>query len=304
MENKFIADATGRLDKIIENKLKNLSRSYIQKLIKEGFVLVNGKVIEKPSHKIKANDLIVVKEKKPEKLEVGKEDKPIKIVYEDEYLLVIDKEAGLTVHPVGRKTTNTLVNRLLYHVEDLSQIGGVIRPGIVHRLDRDTSGLMVVAKTDTAHRTLSEMLKRHEIKRRYICLVKGNFKETFGTINLPLKREQGTTKMRVSIMGKEAITHFKVLETIGPYTLLQIELETGRTHQIRVHMAHIGHPLIGDTLYGKKDKNIDLERQFLHSYEISFKHPIINKELRFTSELPEDLKETLWELRKKWKKKQ
>ncbi|BAL81341.1 RluA family pseudouridine synthase [Caldisericum exile] len=303
MENKFVVERTDRLDKVIEDKLPNLSRSYIQKLIKEGYVLVNGSIVEKPSHKVKVNDIVEVKEKEAEVLQVEKEDKPIKIVYEDEYLLIIDKEAGLTVHPVGSKTTNTLVNRLLYHIEDLSQIGGIIRPGIVHRLDRDTSGLMVVAKNDTAHRALSEMLKRHEIKRKYICLVKGNFKEKVGIINLPLKREQGTTRMRVSVMGKEAITHFKVLESIGPYTLLQVELETGRTHQIRVHMAHIGHPLVGDTIYGKRDKNINLERQFLHSYEISFKHPIIDKELRLVSELPCDLKKVLWELREKWKKK-
>ena len=303
MDNKIVASTSDRLDKVLENALPQMSRSYIQKLIKEGFVSVNGNVIEKPSHKVKEGDSIKVREKPPEVLNVEKEDKPLKVVYEDKYLLIIDKEAGVTVHPVGKKTTGTLVNRLLYHVEELSQIGGVIRPGIVHRLDRDTSGLMVVAKEDTAHRALSEMLKKHEIKRRYICLVKGTFKERTGTINLPLKREQGTTKMRVSVMGKEAITHFKVLEAIGPYTLLQVELETGRTHQIRVHMAHIGHPLVGDTVYGKRDKNINLERQFLHSYEISFIHPIIGKELRFVSQLPNDLKEVLFDIREKWKKK-
>lgn len=303
MESKFVALHTGRLDKIVEEKFPEFSRSYIQKLIKEGYVSVNGKTVEKPSHKVKENDLVEVREKPEEVLAVEKEDKPLKIVYEDKYLLVIDKEAGLTVHPVGKKTSGTLVNRLLYHVEDLSQIGGVIRPGIVHRLDKDTSGLMVVAKEDSAHRALSEMLKKHEIKRRYICLVKGNFKERVGTINLPIKREQGTTRMRITVMGKEAITHFKVLETIGPYTLLQVELETGRTHQIRVHMAHIGHPLVGDTVYGKKDKNVELERQFLHSYEISFIHPIIGKKIRFVSELPTDLKEVLFKLREKWKKK-
>jgi len=302
MENRFEAKENSRLDKAIESNT-SFSRSYIQKLIKEGYVSVNDKIVLKPSFKVKVGDSIVVKEKEKEFLKIEKEDKPLNIVYEDPYLLVVNKEANLTVHPVGSKTTDTLVNRLLYHVKDLSTIGGVVRPGIVHRLDRDTSGLMLVAKEDTTHRLLSEMLKKHEIKRKYICLVKGNFKERFGTINLPIKREQGTTKMRISVLGRPAITHYRVLETIGPYTLLAVELETGRTHQIRVHMAHIGHPLVGDNLYGKLDKAIPLNRQFLHSYEISFNHPIINKKLRFVSMLPTELKSVLEELRKKWKKK-
>lgn len=302
MENRFKVEEAGRLDKVVESKLE-YSRNYLQTLIKEGFVFVNGKKVLKPSFKVKPRDEIIIKEKEKESPEITYENKDLKIVYEDQYLVIIDKEAHLTVHPVGSKTKDTLVNRLLYHVKDLSTIGGTSRPGIVHRLDKDTSGLMIVAKDDTTHKLLSDMLKNHEIEKKYICLVKGNLKEKCGTINLPIKRIPGTTKMKISIYGRSAITHYKLIETIGPYSLLSVKIETGRTHQIRVHMAHIGHPIVGDTLYGKADKNIKIDRQFLHSYEISFKHPIINKNMRFCSALPGELKVVLDDLRMKWKKK-
>lgn len=302
MENRFKVEEAGRLDKVVESKLE-YSRNYLQTLIKEGFVSVNGKQVLKPSFKVKPGDEIVIKEKEKEAPEITYENKDLKIVYEDQYLVIIDKEAHLTVHPVGSKTKDTLVNRLLYHIKDLSTIGGTLRPGIVHRLDRDTSGLMIVAKEDTTHKLLSDMLKNHEIEKKYICLVKGNLKEKWGTINLPIKRIPGTTKMKISVYGRSAITHYKLIETIGPYSLLSVKIETGRTHQIRVHMAHIGHPIVGDTLYGKADKNIKIDRQFLHSYEISFKHPIINKNMRFFSMLPKELKVVLDDLRMKWKKK-
>ena len=302
MDRKYKATTEERLDKVLETLIEK-SRSYIQTLIKEGYVSVNGTITTKPSTKLRKGDVIEVKEKLETPITVEKEDKPLNILYEDQYLIVIDKEANLTVHPAGKNTTGTLVNRLLSHTENLSQLGGITRQGIVHRLDKDTSGVMLVAKDDETHKKLSEMFKNHEIKRKYISLVKGNFKEKRGTIDIGIKRIENSTKMKVSALGKPAITHYKVLETIGPYTLLQVELETGRTHQIRVHMAYIGHPVVGDPLYGKKDKNIPLERQFLHSYEIRFNHPIIGKDMRFVSMLPRDLRAFLKELREKWKKK-
>jgi len=300
MEKTFKADSKIRLDSFLKEKTGK-SRSSLQRLIKEGYTKVNGKEV-KPSYVLNKGDIVYYSEKKPVELKIKKEEKPLKIVYEDENLLIIDKEAGLIVHPVGSKTTSTLVNRLLFNVKDLSGIGGVIRPGIVHRLDRDTSGLMVVAKNDVTHIKLSEMLKEHLIKRKYIALVRGIIHEKRGTINIPIKKKLGETKMKVSILGKEAITHFKTLEIIGNYTLVQIQLETGRTHQIRVHFAHLGHPLIGDYVYGGKEREIKLSRQFLHSYEISFTHPIIGRQIRAVSELPEDLKETLKKIREKWKR--
>jgi len=303
MENTFEVDSSGRLDQFLATQTKK-SRSFVQKLIKGSYVSVNNKVIAKPSHALKPGDKVSYLELKPVELSIEKDDRPIHIVYEDQYLLIVDKEAGLTVHPVGKKVQGTLVNRLLYSVKDLSGIGGVMRPGIVHRLDKDTSGLMVVAKNDEAHMQLSQMLKEHSIKRKYLALVKGNFKERKGTINLPIKRKQGETKMTISVRGREAITHYRVIDTIGPYSLLDVELETGRTHQIRVHFSHIGHPLVGDQMYGSKNtKELALERQFLHSYEISFIHPIIKKRIFAVSYLPQDLIKTLRVVREQWKSK-
>jgi 23S rRNA pseudouridine1911/1915/1917 synthase len=303
MANTFKVESSERLDHFLAEQSKK-SRSFVQKLIKDGFVFVNGKMKSKPSYTLKPGDSVYYEEPPPIEMVIEKDSRPINIVYEDEYLLIVDKEAGLTVHPVGSRLQDTLVNRLLYFVKDLSGIGGVMRPGIVHRLDKDTSGLMVVAKNDEAHIKLSQMLKEHSIKRKYIALVKGNFKEHTGIINLPIKRKQGETKMKISVLGREAITHYKVLETIGPYSLLEVELETGRTHQIRVHFSHIGHPLVGDPLYGSKTpKEITLNRQFLHSYEISFIHPIIGDRIFAVSHLPKDLFKTLNEIRKKWKSK-
>ncbi len=300
MEKTFRAETSERIDHFLAGKTEK-SRSFIQKLIKEGFVKVNGKIV-KPSHILQPEDNVSYDEPPPVELKIKKDSKPIKIVYEDRFLLVVDKEAGLTVHPVGSHISDTLVNRLLYSVKDLSGIGGVMRPGIVHRLDKDTSGLMVVAKDDEAHIKLSAMLKEHSIKRKYIALVKGNFKEKSGVINLPIMRKQGETKMTISVAGREAITHYKVLETIGPYSLLEISLETGRTHQIRVHFTYIGHPLVGDPMYGgKASKEIALNRQFLHSYEIRFIHPIIGKEVRAYSSLPQDLLDVLKMIRERWK---
>jgi len=302
-EHILRASKRERIDIFLSEKLE-YTRSYLQRLIKEGYITVNGETV-KSSYVLKKNDLIKIEEKPPVKLNLLKENKPLKIIYQDEYLAVVDKEAGIIVHPVGGKRENTLVNRLLFHLSDISEIGGVIRPGIVHRLDKDTSGLLVVAKTNEAHLKLSELLKTHRIERKYIALLKGHLDNRKGTINLPIDRKGGgEIKMQVSPFGRRAITHYRVIEEIGPYTLVSVKLETGRTHQIRVHFAYIGHPVAQDHLYGGKvSEDITLSRQFLHAYEISFIHPIIGKRIIVYSMLPDDLQEALRELRDKWKKK-
>jgi 23S rRNA pseudouridine1911/1915/1917 synthase len=301
MEKIFRVEKSIRLDIFLANETSK-SRSYIKKLIKEGKVSVKNIIVVKPSFLLENGDFIKIQELEPKKLHLQSENKPLEIVYEDDYLLIINKEAGLMVHPVGNKTEGTLVNRLLFHIKNLSNIGGVLRPGIVHRLDKDTSGLMVVAKTEEAHIKLSEMLKEHKIKRKYLALVKGKIKEKKGTINLPIKRKSGETKMTISAFGRRAVTHYKKLDEIGPFTLLEIRLETGRTHQIRTHLSYIGHPIVGDLVYGGKTKELPLKRQFLHSYEISFNHPIIEKEIKAFSMLTFDLLNTLHILREQWKK--
>jgi 23S rRNA pseudouridine1911/1915/1917 synthase len=301
MEKTFRVEKSIRLDIFLANETSK-SRSYIKKLIKEGKVSVKNIIVVKPSFLLENGDFIKIQELEPKKLHLQSENKPLEIVYEDDYLLIINKEAGLMVHPVGNKTEGTLVNRLLFHIKNLSNIGGVLRPGIVHRLDKDTSGLMVVAKTEEAHIKLSEMLKEHKIKRKYLALVKGKIKEKKGTINLPIKRKSGETKMTISAFGRRAVTHYKKLDEIGPFTLLEIRLETGRTHQIRTHLSYIGHPIVGDLVYGGKTKELPLKRQFLHSYEISFNHPIIEKEIKVFSMLTFDLLNTLHILREQWKK--
>ncbi len=303
MEKILTADKKERLDKFLSENL-SYTRSFIQKIIKKGVVKVNGSPVLKPSFKLNTGDKVQVGEIKNEPLHIKKENKPLKILYEDKYLLVVDKPAGLTVHPVGSKNTDTLVNRLLFHAKDLSGIGGVIRPGIVHRLDRDTSGVLIVAKNDEAHQKLSEMLKRHDINRRYLALVKGVPDPETGTIDLPIARKPGTTRMFVSPSGRRAITHYRVVERMSSaFSLVMLKLETGRTHQIRVHLSYIGHPVVGDSVYGGKVKEPQINRHFLHAYEISFIHPIIGTRITVYSMLPKELKETLNTVRRLWKKK-
>ncbi len=304
MEKILKSNRNERLDVFLSENLDGISRMQAQRLIKAGKVSVNEICVKKPSFKINSGDTVRVEEIEAKPLDIRKEDKPLKIVYEDDYLLIVDKEAGVTVHPVGAKKENTLVNRLLFHVKDLSGIGGVIRPGIVHRLDKDTSGLLVVAKNDEAHLKLSSMLKTHEIDRRYIALVKGIMKIRRGKIDLPIARKKGETKMYVAPFGRRAITHFHVIEEIGKrFSLVAVKLETGRTHQIRVHFSYSGHPIVGDYLYGGRIKEIPLRRQFLHAYEISFIHPIMGQRITAYSMLPKDLKEVLDLIREKWKTK-
>ncbi len=301
MTERIVSDKSERIDKFLSEKLP-YTRAFVQKLIKEGKVTVNGRCV-KTSAKLRPGDVVKVGEIENVPLKIEKENKPLTILYEDKHLLVVDKPAGLTVHPVGRKNTDTLVNRLLYHVKDLSGIGGVIRPGIVHRLDRDTSGVLIVAKDDESHHKLSEMLKTHSIDRRYIALVRGVPKPDRGIIDVPIGRKNGTTKMTVSPSGRRAITHYKVVERIGnAFSVVVLKLETGRTHQIRVHLSYIGHPVVGDPLYGGRVNEVQISRQFLHAYEISFIHPIIGKKITVYSMLPEELTEILNKVREKWKK--
>ncbi|ANZ58183.1 pseudouridine synthase [Fructilactobacillus lindneri] len=301
MDNrKFTVKSNGiRLDKIISDNYTDLSRSRAGNLIKENHVLVNEK-IEKPKYKTKYEDVITVAIPEPKKLDLEPENIKLNIVYEDDQVIVINKPQGMVVHPAPGHLNHTLVNALLYHTK-LSSINGTIRPGIVHRIDKDTSGLLMVAKTDIAHKSLSQQLKNKTSRRKYIALVHGNIKEDRGTIKAPLGRSPKDRKKQAVITGgRNAVTHFKVLERFGSdYTLIQCQLETGRTHQIRVHLKYINHPLVGDPLYGPR-KTIKGHGQFLHASELGFKHPTSGKEMDFSSQLPIIFETTLKNLREQY----
>ncbi|EOD01296.1 Ribosomal large subunit pseudouridine synthase D [Caldisalinibacter kiritimatiensis] len=294
-----------RLDTFLAQELNKVSRSFIQKLIKKNLVEVNDKKV-KPKYKVCEGDKIVVKLPAPKKLEVKPEDIPINIVYEDNDVAVVNKPQGMVVHPAPGNYSGTLVNALLYYLENLSSINGVIRPGIVHRIDKDTSGLLMIAKNDNAHIKLSEQLKEHNITRIYYTLVKGNITEDKGTINAPIGRHPVERK-RMAVTdknSKDAITHFQVLERFIDYTLLKVKLETGRTHQIRVHMSYINHPVVGDPVYGSKNNKFNLNGQLLHAKVIGFKHPRTGEYMEFDSELPEHFVKVLNVLRNQKKSRQ
>ena len=279
-----------RIDRFLSTDLEDLSRSYIQKLLKEGAVLVNGKAV-KTSYKLNAGDEILVRIPDPEPMDILPEDIPLDILYEDEDILVINKPKGMVVHPAAGHGTGTLVNALLYHCAgQLSGINGVLRPGIVHRIDKDTSGVIIVAKNDKSHINLSEQIKNHQVEKTYIALVRGVVKENQATIDMPISRStKDRKKMAVNKNGKRAVTHFIVLKRFPKdnCTLLQVKIETGRTHQIRVHMAEIGHPLIGDTVYSSGKNPWGIEGQCLHAKSLKFKHPITEKEMYIEAPLPE-----------------
>lgn len=287
-----------RIDSYLARELDEVSRTYVQKLIKDNYITVNDKSV-KPKYIVKEGDNIVVKLPEPKKLEITAEDIPIDIVYEDDDIAVINKPQGLVVHPAPGNYSGTLVNALLYHMNSLSTINGVIRPGIVHRIDKDTSGLLVIAKNDFAHRVLSEGLKNHSIKRVYNALVYGNIKEDSGTINAPIGRHPvERKKMAVTEHNsKYAITHFNVLERYGKYTFIEARLETGRTHQIRVHMSYINHPVVGDPIYSNGKNEFGLKGQLLHAKEIGFKHPRSGEYMEFDTDLPEYFNEIILKLR-------
>lgn len=274
----------GRLDKVLAQLLPDHSRSQLQKWIAKGLVRVNGKEIA-DKYKVQPGDQISVTPAKPHKISLEPENIPLDIVYEDDDLLVVNKPQGMVVHPAPGHPDHTLVNALLYHCP-LSTINGEFRPGIVHRIDKDTSGLLMVAKNDQAHRSLAKQLKAKTTEREYVALVHGVIKTDQGTIDAPLGRSKRDRKKQAIVAdGRHAVTHFQVLKRYRHYTLVSCHLETGRTHQIRVHMASIGHPLAGDPLYGPR-KTLPGNGQYLHARLLGFKHPKTGKEMIFTASLP------------------
>ncbi|WP_055667664.1 RluA family pseudouridine synthase [Desnuesiella massiliensis] len=276
-----------RLDKFLALVLQDVSRSSIQNIIDEGKVLVNNKE-KKSNYKLKEMDFVLVNIPEPKELNVEPENIPIEIMYEDSDIIVVNKPQGMVVHPAPGVYNGTLVNALLYHCKDLSGINGVLRPGIVHRIDKDTSGILVVAKNDYSHNKLAEQLKEHSMKREYYAVVEGLLRQDEGTINEPLGRHP-VERIKIAVIkdGREAITHYKVIERYKNNTLVRCILETGRTHQIRVHMSHIGHPLLGDPVYGFKKQRFNLQGQLLHAKILGFIHPTKNTYMQFESELPD-----------------
>ncbi|OQQ90489.1 RluA family pseudouridine synthase [Ligilactobacillus salivarius] len=288
---KVLADKTGRLDKVVTNIFTDYTRSQLKKMIDDGNIKVNGDV-KKANYKVNLGDEITFDKPEVKKLSLEPENIPLDIVYEDDDVIVVNKPQGMVVHPSPGHFEHTLVNALLYH-SPLSTINGTYRPGIVHRIDKDTSGLLMVAKNDMAHQSLAKQLKDKTNTREYIALVHGNIKEDSGTIDAPLGRSKVDRKKQAVVKdGRNAVTHFEVLKRYGDYTLVKCVLETGRTHQIRVHMKYIGHPLVGDQLYGPR-KTLGNSGQFLHAEKLGFIHPRTNEYLEFTAPLPENFKKLL-----------
>ncbi|WP_338208247.1 RluA family pseudouridine synthase [Lactiplantibacillus paraxiangfangensis] len=286
-----ITDQSGRLDKVLAGLQTIWTRSQVDKLIKTGQVTVNGQ-LQASKYKVKTGDQITVAEQVVQSTEIEPEDIPLDVVYEDDDVLVVNKPQGMVVHPAPGHPDHTLVNALLFH-SPLSTINGEFRPGIVHRIDKDTSGLLMVAKNDHAHRSLAAQLKAKTNLREYVALVHGVIKEDTGTVNAPLGRSpKDRKKQAIVATGRPAVTHFKVLKRYQHYTLISCRLETGRTHQIRVHLQSIGHPLVGDPLYGPK-KTIKGKGQFLHARLLGFKHPVTGEQLTFEAPLPPIFKATL-----------
>ncbi|VHG88469.1 ribosomal large subunit pseudouridine synthase D [Streptococcus pyogenes] len=286
-----------RLDKALAD-LSPLSRGQADDQIKQGLVLVNGQQ-KKAKYTVQAGDVICFELPKEEVLEYQAQNIPLDIIYEDDALAIINKPQGMVVHPSAGHPSGTMVNALMYHIKDLSSINGVVRPGIVHRIDKDTSGLLMVAKTDAAHQALAEELKAKKSLRKYLAIVHGNLPNDRGMIEAPIGRsEKDRKKQAVTAKGKEAVTRFTVLERFGDYSLVELQLETGRTHQIRVHMAYIGHPVAGDPLYGPR-KTLSGHGQFLHAKTLGLTHPMTGKEMIFTVEAPEIFQKVLKLLRKK-----
>jgi 23S rRNA pseudouridine1911/1915/1917 synthase len=298
-EYELTAEESGqRLDKYLAEKMTDLSRSRIKELVQAGEVLVNGKK-SKVSYKVQKGDLIQVTVLPLEPLALEAENIPLDIVYEDEDVIVVNKPQGMVVHPAAGHPSHTLVNALLYHTRDLADSPEGFRPGIVHRIDKDTSGLLMVAKNAAARESLEKQLAAKSNKRQYLAIVHGNFAEEDGTIDAPIGRNPKDRKqMAVVEKGKSAVTHFKVLEQYQGYSLVECQLETGRTHQIRVHMAYIGHPLAGDPLYGPR-KTLPGHGQFLHAKTLGFEQPRTGEWLEFSVQPPEIFQQTVADLRKK-----
>lgn len=290
-----------RLDVFLSSKLEGKSRSYIQQLIEEGNVLIFQKQ-KKSNYKIKFLDKVFVHIPENKQLDLEPEDIPLDILYEDMDLIVVNKPQGMVVHPAPGNYTGTLVNALLFHCNDLSGINGVNRPGIVHRIDKDTSGVLVVAKNDNSHKALAKQLKEHSMTRVYVALVEGIIKQDEGIVDAPLARHP-VERIKIAVVknGRRAVTHYRVLERFNSNTLVECKLETGRTHQIRVHMAYIGHPLVGDPVYGFKKQKFNLNGQLLHAKKLGFIHPTTGKYIEFESEIPIDFTKIINILKKEMK---
>ena len=287
-----------RLDVLCSSLDFDISRSMAQKLIEDGKILVNDKQA-KESYKVKLGDEILVKFEKPKEPKIKPQDIKLDIVYEDKDIIVVNKQKGMVVHPGNGNKEGTLVNAILNYCKDsLSGIGGEIRPGIVHRIDKDTTGLLIIAKNDKAHISMSEQIKNHEVTKIYMALVKGIIEEEEATINMPIARNKNDRKkMSVDKDGKEAVTHFKVLDRYvtnkGKYSLLELKIDTGRTHQIRVHLSEIGHPVVGDEVYSNGKNEFGVKGQLLHAKKLEFKHPISGKEMKLEAKLPNEYENVL-----------
>ncbi|MBR0105135.1 MAG: RluA family pseudouridine synthase [Firmicutes bacterium] len=298
MEEIFLTaeekDEGRRVDVFVAECLEEISRSRVQSLLESENILVNGKKV-KSNYKLKNNDVVSVSMPPLYEAEIVPEDIPLDILYEDEHIIVVNKPKGMVVHPAPGHFSGTLVNALMYHCRDnLSGINGVLRPGIVHRIDKDTSGILVAAKTDTAHKGLAEALSVHDIKRIYYAIVMNKVKEEEGTIDKPIGRHKtDRKKMAVVPNGRNAVTHYKVIEYLGKYTFIEAKLETGRTHQIRVHMASIGNPLLGDEVYGSKKQPFNTDGQVLHAGVLGFIHPVTGEYMEFSAPLPEYFQKVL-----------
>lgn len=287
-----------RIDKVVSAIDEEWSRSQIANWVKDGAIRVNGEIV-KPNYKVRLDDLIIVTPPVLEELDVVAEDLNLDVVYEDEDVLVVNKPKGMVVHPAPGHANGTLVNGLMFHCKDLSGINGVVRPGIVHRIDKDTSGLLMVAKNDISHTSLVDQLVKKTVTRKYLALVHGHIPHDKGTIEAPIARDpKERQNMAIVDRGKHAVTHFRVLERFGDFTLVECRLETGRTHQIRVHMKYIGFPLVGDPKYGPR-KTMDVGGQALHAEVIGFVHPKTKEYLEFSAEPPAEFTELLESLRTK-----
>lgn len=291
-----------RLDQALSEAFPQTSRNFLQKRIREGAVLVDGAVCASKKYKVEEGQELTVTLPEPEELQVAPEAIPLEIVYEDDDVLVVNKPRGMVVHPAAGNDSGTLVNAVLYHCGDrLSSINGVIRPGIVHRIDKDTSGLLMIAKNDRAHNALAEQLAEHSITRVYEAIVYHNFPDEEGTVDAPIGRDP-KNRLRQAVTesnSKRAVTHYRVLERFGNFTRIEARLETGRTHQIRVHMAYIRHPLLGDPLYGPAKNPFHLKGQMLHAKALGFRHPSTGEYLEFTAEPPREFQKIIERLRQK-----
>ncbi len=294
MKKLIVDEENIRLDSYVSKKCNDLSRTMIQKLIEEGDILVNG-LKKKISYKVNLNDKIDIDIPEAKETDLKPQNIPIEVIYEDDDIIVVNKPKGLVVHPANGNPDGTLVNAIMAICkESLSGIGGEIRPGIVHRLDKDTTGVIIIAKNDKAHINISKQIKDRQTKKIYIALVRGVVSENEATINMPIGRStKDRKKMAVRKDGKEAITHFKVLKRYPKYTLLEIKIDTGRTHQIRVHMAEIGHPVVGDTVYSNGKNDFGIDSQMLHAKSLDFTHPTTGKRMHLEAELPKYFKDIL-----------